>query len=282
MNKAKVYFSNRSKDIFIEHIKRINPYYMQHNHYHPKYEIYYLLNGDRNYFIQDRVYNVKKGDLVLINSNVMHKTVDGFSDFHERIIIEFEPGFFEGFLVNLMEIPLLRVFLKDYKILRLEEDEKKLLENCFFKIIQEGKENDVDNNIALKIYLLDLLLVIETFYKKIDTAKFEHPSKLHGRIAEIVTYINENYMNDIGLDLLANEFFISTAHLSRAFKKVTGFSFVEYLNNLRVQKAQKYLSETKLSISEIAKMVGYQNSTHFGRMFKTITGSTPSEYKKLL
>ncbi|BCJ94642.1 AraC family transcriptional regulator [Anaerocolumna cellulosilytica] len=282
MGKAKVYFSSRNKDIFIEHIKRINPYQMQQKHYHTKYEVYYLLNGDRNYFIQDRVYNVKKGDLILINSNVLHKTMDGFSDSHERIIIELEPDFFGGFLIDSAEIPLLRVFHKDYRILRLTEDEKKQLDNCFFKIIQEGKENDIDNNIALKIYLLDLLLVIEKLHNRMDTAEFEHPSKLHGRIAEVVAYMNDNYTNDIGLDLLADKFFISTAHLSRAFKKVTGFSFVEYLNNIRIQKAQKLLSETKYSIAEIAHMVGYQNSTHFGRMFKTITGSTPSEYKKLL
>lgn len=255
---------------------------MKNNHYHSQYEIYYLLYGDRNYFIQDRVYNVKKGDLILINSNVLHKTMGGFSDSHERILIEFDLSFFDDFLVSDANLQLFNAFLHDSNILRLSESEKKQIEICFFKITQECKENNIENNIALKVYFLELIILINKFYVKTNVIEFDHPSKLHKRVSEIITYINLNYMNDISLDLVAEKFFISTAHLSRAFKKVTGFSFIEYLNNLRIHEAQKLLSNTKLSISEISERVGYQSSTHFGRMFRSITGSSPREYRKLL
>lgn len=282
MNEPKIFHSNRHIGFFIEHAKRLSPLNMKNDHYHPQYEIYFLLSGDRNYFIHDRVYDVQKGDLVLISSNVLHRSVDGYSDSHERLLIEFDISFFDGFLVNYNDLSLLNAFSKDNSILRLDMSEKKDFENCFFKIIQESKENNIENNIALKVYFLELLLMINKFHGKSNHVEFDHPSELHKKISEIISYINLNYMHDIGLDTVAREFFLSTAHLSRAFKKITGFSFIEYLNNLRIKEAQKLLLETKLSISEISTKVGYQSSTHFGRMFKAITGNSPREYKKLL
>lgn len=280
MSTLKVFHSNRTTNFYIEHIKRTNPYYMAMKHYHPQYEIYYLLSGDRNYFIQDRVYNVQKGDLVLINSNVLHKTIDGYSESHERMLIEFDMSFFKDFLVESTHSQLLNVFHKDCTIFRLDEPQKKQLETCFYKMIQESKESNIDNNIPLKVYLLELLVLINKSYIKTSTGEFDHLSKLHKRVSEIVTYINLNYMNDIGLDLVAREFYISPEHLSRAFKKVTGFTFIEYLNNLRINEARKLLEQPMLSISDIATKVGYQNNTHFGRVFKSFTGSSPMAYRK--
>lgn len=285
MNKSKVFHSKRNKNFFIEHIRRVTPYNMQDKHYHPQYEIYYLLFGDRNYFIQDRVYNVQKGDLILINSNVLHKTVGGSSDLHERILIEFDMSFFDNFLINHNDPELLNIFNRDCNILRLDRSERKHVENCFFNVIQESKENLSKDNASittLKVHFLELLVTINKIYDKTNTIEFVHPSELHKKISEIIAYINLNYMYDIGLDSVAEKFFISTAHLSRSFKKVTGFSFIEYLNNLRIKEAQKLLGETALSISEIGKKIGYQNSTHFDRVFKSITGSSPREYRKLL
>lgn len=281
MHKEKIYHSNRTKGFFIDYIKRITPYQMENRHYHSQYEIYYLISGDRNYFIQDRVHHVEKGDLIIIRPNVLHKTVSTKPSSHERILIEFDTDFFDGFLVN-KELDLLDIFYKDCSILRLTETEKEQIEHCLYKLIQESKNYGADNNTALKVYFLELLISINRCYKELNSLVYNHPSKLHKKISEIITYINLNYTNDLGLELLSKEFLISTAHLSRAFKKVTGLSFVEYLNNLRVNEAQKLLTETNLSILEIAEKVGYQNSTHFGRTFKSITGSSPREFRKLL
>ncbi len=281
MYKEKIYHTSRSKGFFIDYIKRMTPYQMECKHYHNQYEIYYLISGDRNYFIQDRVYHVEQGDLMIIRPNVLHKTVSCNPSSHERILIEFDTSFFENFLAT-KEIELLDVFYKECSILHLDEAEKKQIVYCLNKLMQESKNNGTDHNLALKVYFLELLIHINRFYKELNALDYDHPSKLHKRISEIITYINLNYGNDIGLDTLSKEFSISTAHLSRAFKKVTGISFIEYLNNIRVNEAQKLLIDTKLSILEIAEKVGYQNGTHFGRTFKSITGNSPSEYKKLM
>lgn len=281
MYKSKIFHTNRCKGFFVDHVKRGDPYDMPSKHLHSQFEIYYLLFGERNYFINDRVYNIQKGDLILINSNVVHRTIDVFSGSHERVLIEFDMNFFESFLVNPEDLELLKAFNRDCTILHIDEPIKKQLEHCFFKIIQESKENNLETNIALKVYFLELLILINKLHAKTSLLEFKQPNEMQKKISEIIVYININYMNDIGLELVAEKFFVSEAHLSRTFKKVTGFSFIQYLNNLRVHEAQKLLIETKLSISEISEKVGYQNSTHFGRMFKSITSISPREYRKL-
>lgn len=281
---SKLYHSYRTDNFFIDHTMRLNPYDMKQKHYHPQYEIYYLLDGDRNYFIQDRVYNITKGDLVLIKSNVLHKTVDGFLEGHERILIEFNFNFFHDFLTNNIIQNLMLPFLNDFHILRFEDVYRKQLLDCFFKLMKESKERntELDELNMIKSYFLELLLLISKLNKKKPNSKeFKHPTKLHKNIAEVIDYINLHYKKDIGLDCISDHFQVSSAHLSRSFKKITGFTFVEYLNNLRIQEAQKLLITSKLSITKIGNEVGYQNITHFGRMFKAIIGHSPREYRNL-
>lgn len=92
-------------------------------------------------------------------------------------------------------------------------------------------------------------------------------------------YIEEHYMEDIYLELLAENLNITKAYLSSYFKKKTGVNFSDYLNNFRVQKAIKYLEDCDMKIKDISAKVGIQNVNTFTRIFKKHTGYTPSEYK---
>jgi YesN/AraC family two-component response regulator len=254
---------------------------MNVNHYHPQYEIYYLLSGDRNYFIQNRVYKIQRGDLVLINTNVLHKTVSGSSEYHERLLIEFSSSYLNNFVKTEHVQSFLAAFHNNHILLQLKETEHKQIESCFFQIIKESKSYGIKNNRMLTTYFLELLALINRFAEESKSVEYDYPSALHQRISEVAAYMDLHYREDISLYTTAEKFYISTAHLSRAFKKVTGFTFVEYLSNLRIQKAQRLLTETKLPIADIAREVGYQNHTHFGRMFKLITGSSPRNFRKL-
>ena len=79
---------------------------------------------------------------------------------------------------------------------------------------------------------------------------------------------------------MAKRFFVSDAHLSRMFRKNTGFTFTQYVNYQRVIYAQTLLSKKEDSIGEVAMRSGFENLTHFGRVFKQLTGCAPREYRK--
>ena len=85
---------------------------------------------------------------------------------------------------------------------------------------------------------------------------------------------------ELSLEEIAQRFYLSKYYVCRLFKEVTGYSINEYINIHRVQKAQWYLTETDLSISEIAGQIGFGSMTHFEKIFKTYTTMTPLKYRK--
>jgi two-component system response regulator YesN len=92
-------------------------------------------------------------------------------------------------------------------------------------------------------------------------------------------YIRENYSKDISLDDVSKEVNISPYYFSKIFKEGTGEGFVEYLTNIRIEKAKELLSTTEFSMREICSMCGYSDPNYFSRSFKKKLGISPTEYK---
>ncbi len=93
-------------------------------------------------------------------------------------------------------------------------------------------------------------------------------------------YIRLNYKKDISLDDISRELDISPYYFSKLFKDLTGTNFVEYLTNIRIEKAKTLLKDSKKSMKEICLEVGYSDPNYFSRIFKKCTGKTPTEYKE--
>lgn len=98
-------------------------------------------------------------------------------------------------------------------------------------------------------------------------------------LQKAIIYINNNYMSKITLDKVAKEACTSKYHFSREFKKSFGCSYKDYVNKVRIEKAQELLKKSGVSITEAAFSVGYPDLTNFERIFKKIVGCTPKEYK---
>lgn len=98
----------------------------------------------------------------------------------------------------------------------------------------------------------------------------------------IITYVEQNYMNDISLDMLIDEVSLSSAAINHILKESTGKTFIQYLNTYRIEKACKLLETTQLKIQEIALASGYSTSKYFIQVFKAIMHMTPGEYRHKL
>ena len=106
------------------------------------------------------------------------------------------------------------------------------------------------------------------------------PSQYH-KIQQAVRFINDNYRTDICLASAAREAEMSPAHFSRMFRKVMGLSYQDYLNSRRITKAKNLLRTSAQSVTEIAGSLGFSDQTGFGRIFKKLTGHTPSAFRNL-
>jgi len=99
-------------------------------------------------------------------------------------------------------------------------------------------------------------------------------------VQEVKQYVRDHYDQEITLTEIADRLYVNRNYLSQLFKRVTGESFVTYLNRFRIEKAKERMREKHYLISEISEMVGYQNPTYFSQVFKSITGKSPSEFYK--
>ena len=97
-------------------------------------------------------------------------------------------------------------------------------------------------------------------------------------VAKARKYIHEHYTEDINLNDIASMFSISPGYFSTIFKQNTGMCFTDYVAEVKIAEAKKLLRESNYKIYEISEMLGYENAYYFSRVFKKITGMTPSEF----
>ncbi|WP_235852133.1 response regulator transcription factor [Niallia nealsonii] len=98
----------------------------------------------------------------------------------------------------------------------------------------------------------------------------------------VITFIHEHYAESIRLEEAAQITNFNTNYFSQLFRNETGFTFLEYVTKVRIDKARELLENPKLSAEEIASRIGYPNANYFVKVFKKVTGTTVSEYRTLL
>ena len=99
-------------------------------------------------------------------------------------------------------------------------------------------------------------------------------------VSEIKRIIQNEYMNDCGLEEIAEKVSLTPAYVSFIFKKETGNNLIKYLTDLRMQKAKELLEKSNKKIVDICKMCGYQNQSYFNKLFKNYYGITPKQYRE--
>ncbi|WP_160692170.1 AraC family transcriptional regulator [Clostridium sp. C2-6-12] len=150
-------------------------------------------------------------------------------------------------------------------IIFMDFEENSLIEELLFKILKEDKIKSTYSELYIMTLLLQLLITINRCSAK-NKNDYETEQK-NENILKIVRYLNSNYLNKISLNDLSELFFISEAHLSRSFKKVTGFNIITYINILRIKEAQKILLNSNMNITVITYTIGYESITNFERIF---------------
>ncbi|WP_232436909.1 helix-turn-helix transcriptional regulator [Paenibacillus senegalimassiliensis] len=252
---------------------------MATDHYHREYELYYLFSGQRNYFIKEDVYQVQSGDLVFIDSHAVHKTSDSGAPHHERIVLYFSPSYFDDLTTEERDL-LLSPFLLEFPLLRLNYQEQQQIEGLLGTLLTELNEQQPGYRLRITQLAGELLLYTARSLLKRESLPRQESSSVQRKISEIVRYINLHFAEPLELEELSLRFYISKSYLSRMFKQVTGFGFAEYVNLTRVKEAERLLRETDYSITHVSELSGFDNFSHFGKMFKRLTGVTPREYRR--
>jgi AraC-like DNA-binding protein len=253
---------------------------MPTRHYHNGYEVFYMVSGDICYFIEDKAYQVVGGSLLLIDINKIHKLVNSSGETFERITLVFKREFLEDLFPNNKTLDLLSTFTRDCHLLRFNGSEQNFIEKLFNKMVSEFTKQPPGYEFYLKTLMFELLIYIYRHQEAMPPAITEEISVVNKKIFEIVDYLNRYYDQRHSIRDIANRFYISSSYFCKTFRDSTGFTFTEYLNNVRIKEARALLINTAFKVAKIAENVGFDNMTHFGRVFKEITGLSPLKYRQ--
>ncbi len=251
---------------FFERDKKVTPTPMTDAHYHPYYELYYLISGKITYFVDKKVYTLAPGDFILIPPNHPHQT--SYTGERERVILIFSDNDVGEDLK-----PLLKELVKFCHI-KSHPDIQYKYESILKKIESETLKHD-ENYRLVQILYLKLLIVLLSRYKITEQQKLKGARKL---VQDAVSYMENNYYQELTLNSISNHLHVTPNYLSTQFKKITGVSATEYLNTIRINKAIKMLTEDAMNITDVALNCGYNSHNYFLYVFKNVIGTSPKKY----
>lgn len=257
----------------VEYAKRSRPLSMKTDHFHSEYEIYFLVSGSVEYFIDGGLYLLTAGSFALIAPGVLHRTLKG-SGAHERILIMLDPQFLAAFLE--LEAGLFDCFDRLSVFTPPKPEGYVTLLNQLYREYRSGKPSDV----LLRSYTAQLLVLLGREPAAVPYGAHTSDDVQTHRILEAVAYINDHYAEEIDRDLLCRRVFVSPSHFSRLFKQVTGFTYVEYLGTVRLKNAAHLLAQGGMNVTATAEACGFSSSNHFCKQFKAVMGISPLQYQK--
>lgn len=235
-------------------------------HLHPYIEIAYVVEGTTEITINDRTSTLNSGDSAISFPNDVHSYNN--KEFSKILIFIFSSEITSDFFSKRMN---------------------KTLENSFFTSSLIGSEitplftmlreefTAANNKYVIKGLLYAILGRFDPYFKLKNS---EH--SYNSTTQSLLSYIENHYHENISLDSVAHDLGFSKFYLSRIFSNKIGYQFNDYVNRLRINKAQKLLSESQLSITSIAMECGFESQRNFNRIFKEHTNMTPSEFKSSL
>ena len=235
-------------------------------HYHDVLELYFMEKGNCKYFIDTKVYHVREGDLILIPEGVLHKTMYSSGE-RARVLIYCSSHYVPVEVTDKLPA-LLHLYRNPALVPRLRE-----------LIAQIRREYTNADAFSPSVLTGLMHLLFYTLVREAGGCESVHAENLYASRA--IAHIKMHYAEPITLAAVAAMLSVSPEHLSRVFKKETGFGFSEYLTTLRLQQAEAMLKgDPALRISDVAFACGFNDSNYFSQCFRKAYGFAPGKLKR--
>ncbi len=239
---------------------------LKEKHYHNLFEIYFITGGTCNYFIDNKSYRLIPGDLILIPEGVIHNT-EYRNTRHSRMLINCSRRFIPSSVMPLLP-PKSYLYRNPAIVNEVFE--------IFDKIEKEYTLNDALSEEMLISYMNMLFILLAR--NKEQCISVDDGNEY---IARAVAYLQKNLATEISLSKVAGLCSVSPEHFSRMFKKETGFGFCEYINLLRLQRAESMLKQPNSgSIAQVAQACGFNDSNYFSVKFRKVYGISPKKMQQ--
>ena len=253
-------------------------------HCHPEIEITYVKEGSMHYRINNRSFHLKEGDIIFCNSNALHSGEMENQEDCSYIPITFDPkliyGFFQSTICTRYVDPVIQNLAVCAVHIDYSEKWHETFRDRMLEVISLDKKKPdfYELDISIRMQLLWRLLVEHLPHQPVSTTS---DFTEYERIRRILSYIEQNYMNQITLDEISEHIHLCESEWTRLFKRHMNTTLFSFLQEYRIERSLEYLN-TKESISSIAEKTGFSDSNYYSKVFSKIKGCSPREYRKNL
>ena len=251
-------------------------------HWHPAFEIDYVLDGEITFFATDCQVTARKGEMVFINTNVLHRaSVNKSIRLHAHL---FDMHYLSGVHGSSIESRYFSPITgsRSLMLYKIKPDHLSTVQmtEYILRVADYAANEPFGYEFEIRT-LLDKFWQI-FFLETADIRKKDKPrnNQAEERLKHMLNFIHTNYSDTISLRDIADTAGISERECTRVFRKITDYTPAAYLRHYRIRMAAQLLLETTDSISDISGKCGFHDLSYFSRVFQKETGKTPSAYRK--
>lgn len=244
-------------------------------HHHDFYEIYYLLSGNVDYWVDGRIIRMEPGDLLLINPMELHRPVLKQDMVYERFVLWIRKEFLEGVSGEGLDHCFRTLESSHANLIRASQSERTALRTLLGALVREYYSRDYGSSISA--YGLFLQFMVQVNRLAMHTRAMDEIRQLSDLVQNTLEYIGEHLAEPISLQQLAAEFYVSKYHLSHAFSREVGISIYRYIMLRRLLLARQLLAQGE-SAKQVCRSCGFADYTSFYRAFKSEYGISPREF----
>lgn len=258
-------------------------YFYNQLHYHPEFQITAIVKGEGILYAGNNMSAFEEKDIFIVGTNVPHllKCSDiYYSDNSPKvksISLFFDEFSFGKQFFEIKEMQGLQTFLKDTN--RIVKINGALKETIYNKIIATSTLQN-EQLVITFLEILSFLRQAEKTYLNSQQYNLILNDNEGGRLNEVLDYTFQHFKQEIKIEQIAKIAFLSRSQFSYFFKLHTGKTYIQFVNELRIENACVLLKNKQYTIEQICYEVGFQNVSNFARHFKKIKGATPSKYRK--
>lgn len=251
------------------------------SHWHEHMELWLVKKGEASVQCNKDSFYAVKDTLVLINCNDIHSAESRCSDFLFDCIIIDISLLKSGFMDN-AQVKFITPIIKNSIIFENQIADDKFVVKCLKNVIKEYKQKQLGYELAIKAGLFEFftLLVRNYVSKMLTPQECDMRMRTLQRFKAVFEYMEKNFSERISIEDISAVANLSPYYFCRLFKDTTGRSFIDYLNGLRIDKAEQILKETDMNITETALLCGFDDINYFSKMFKRYKGAPPSRLRK--
>jgi AraC-like DNA-binding protein len=247
-------------------------------HFHPELELVYVNKAKGKRHIGSHLSYFNNSQLLLIGANLPHSGfTDRFSTNGSETIVQFKEDFLGSSFLNIPEMKSIKnLFYRAKKGVIFNNDTKKIIGAKVQSLVEKKGMGRILTFLEI---LQELATTSNYSLLNVDGFAFEIEPQDNKKIDIVFGHVNTNFKRSIPLSEISDKVSMTVPAFCRYFKKVTGKTFTLFVNEFRIVHATKLLAENPTSITDVCFESGFNNFSHFNKLFKQITGKTPLKYR---